>query len=100
MLGDLYQHINGKPKVLNNQFNLGFTRIVIIESKCFQINWASHAIHTFNFQCPMKKSKELESKRRSKEAILNNLKTPTPQPLKIPISLPLPFGNLRTIVLL
>jgi hypothetical protein len=48
----------------------------------------------------MKKSKELESKRRSKEAILNNLKTPTPQPLKIPISLPLPFGNLRTIVLL
>lgn len=37
-VGDLYQCINGKPKVLNNQINLGFTRAIVAESKCFQIN--------------------------------------------------------------
>jgi hypothetical protein len=43
----------------------------------------------------MKKSKELGSKRRSKEVVLNNLKAPTPQPLKAPISLPLPIWQLE-----
>jgi hypothetical protein len=48
-VGDLYQHINGKPKVLNNQINLGFMRVIVVESKCFQIKWVGYAIHTFNF---------------------------------------------------
>jgi hypothetical protein len=34
-VGDLYQCINGKPKVLNNQINPGVIRAIVVESKCF-----------------------------------------------------------------
>jgi hypothetical protein len=70
-------------------------RAIIAKSKCFQINYAGYAIHTFNFLCAMKKSKELGFERKSKKTVLNNLKTPAPQPLKAPISLPLPIWQLE-----
>jgi hypothetical protein len=37
-VGNLYQCINGKLKVLNNQINMGFTKAIVAKSKCFQIN--------------------------------------------------------------
>lgn len=43
----------------------------------------------------MKKSKELGFERKLKKIVLNNLKAPTPRPLKAPISLPLPIWQLE-----
>ncbi len=98
----MYQWINGKLKVLTNQINLRFSRAIVVKWNSIPINWVAYALHFFKFWCNVKKLKEVGFERWAKEATLNKLRRPSPQPPKAIISLPLveDFSSLTLLLVL
>jgi hypothetical protein len=76
----LYKQVIKRPKVYNNQLNLGFAGAIVVESEGLKVK-ASYGAYSYNYCCQLKVVKEEGAHREATQLALGTL---------LPIVLPLP----------